>query len=216
MMLLRQGDSALDVLMRKIHLLPFLCLTLFASGARAQGVQNKDIFFLFGANSVNPETIPGSQVTVSGSTSYWNFSYGYGYQVLRKSAASLWVEYVPVFAGNNRVGTSTAGTVSQSWWASTVGVRFMVPLQSRVSIYGATGGGGGSFHEVQAGAGATPVVTSPSTWHGVFDIGGGIDVRLSRRFSIRAELRDWVTGAGLSGIPGRNHPLAFGGVALHF
>ena len=50
----------------------------------------------------------------------------------------------------------------------------------------------------------------------VFDFGGGADVRLSRPFSLRVEVRDFVGGKGLSGVDGRHHVIALGGIALHF
>lgn len=92
----------------------------------------------------------------------------------------------------------------------------MIPLTSRLSVYAAGAGGGGSFHRPQIVPDAGPSVISTVTWHGVFDFGGGVDLRLSRPFSIRGEVRDFVTGAGLGGSPGRNHLIAAGGLALHF
>jgi len=216
MMLLRQGESAFKITMRKIHLLPFLCVTLFPCGARAQtDVQNMDIFFLFGASHVNSQTIGGSAVTLSSATDL-SVSYGYGYQILRKSAASLWVEFAPAFGGVDPVKGSIGGGADLSWKVFDSGLRFMIPVQSRISVYGVAGAGPGFFQETVIKGGANPSLGSTSTVHGVFDFGGGVDFRLTRRLSIRGEFRDYVTGAGLSGVAGRHHPLAFGGVAFHF
>lgn len=108
MMLLRQGESAFKKTMRKIHLLPFLCVTLLPYGARAQSaVQNMDIFFLLGASHVNSQTIGGSAVTLFSATDV-SLRYGYGYQILRKSAASLWVEFAPAFGGVDPVKAASA------------------------------------------------------------------------------------------------------------
>jgi hypothetical protein len=200
---------------RKIHPLLFLGLTLLPGGIRAQGVQNSDIFWLFGANSIPSQSVGGSAATLNGDTGV-TIGYGYGYQIVRKSAASLWVEFSPIFGGANPVGASIPGAVNLTWNAYPIGVRFMIPLQSRVSVYAAAGGGAGNFHVPQIVPGATLSITSVSTWHGVFDFGGGVDVRLARRISLRAEIRDYATGAGLSGVAGRNHPVASGGFGLHF
>lgn len=62
---------------------------------------------------------------------------------------------------------------------------------------------------------ASPAVKSTLTVHGGFDFGGGVDIRLSRYFSIRAEVRDFVTGAGLSGVEGRNHVAPLVGLVFH-
>lgn len=216
MMLLRQGESAFKITMRKIHLLPFLCVTLLPCGAWAQSaVQNMDIFILLGASHVNSQTIGGSAVTLSSATDI-SLSYGYGYQILRKSAASLWVEFAPAFGGVDPVKGSIGGGANLSWDDFSFGIRFMVPVQSRISLYGVAGGGFGVFHEALIKGGANPALDSTSTTHGVFDFGGGVDFRLTRRISIRGEFRDYVTGAGLSGATGRHHGLPLGGVAFHF
>ena len=49
-----------------------------------------------------------------------------------------------------------------------------------------------------------------------FGIGGGVDFRLSRHFSIRVDARDYLTGRELGGIPGRNHFLPMVGLKSHF
>jgi len=201
-------------MMRKTHLLPFLCLILLPSGARAQGVQNSDIFWLFGATSAAAQNV-GSVAIQSGGSSI-ALAYGYGYQIVRQSAASLWVEFAPAFGGSNAIAASIPGVVDLSWSVFPLGVRFMIPLASRVSVYAAVGGGIGDFHLPRVVPGTNPSIGSTATWHGVFDFGGGVDLRLNRRFSLRAEIRDYVTGAGLSGVAGRNRLLPSGGVALHF
>jgi len=201
--------------MRKIPLLRLLCLIVFASGAGAQGVQNSDIFWLFGWSGVKAQSLGTSGVTL-GSSSGLTFNYGYGYQILRKSAASLWIEFSPFFSGSSSVSGSIPGSANLSWSAFAPGVRFMVPVQSRISVYGIAGGGVGEFHVPVILAGTKPVLSDTNTWHGLFDIGGGVDFRLTRFLSMRGEFHDYVTGQGLSGAAGRNHPMAFGGFALHF
>lgn len=92
----------------------------------------------------------------------------------------------------------------------------MLPLQSRVSGYGLLGGGGGWFQYAVINGGSNPYVSSNSTAQGLLVAGGGIDVRLTRRISIRGEVRDLVTSAGLSGASGRHHVLPLFGIAFHF
>jgi hypothetical protein len=52
--------------------------------------------------------------------------------------------------------------------------------------------------------------------HGVLSFGDGMDFRLSEFFSIRVDVRDYVTGRDLAGVLGRNHFLPMFGFALHF
>jgi hypothetical protein len=57
---------------------------------------------------------------------------------------------------------------------------------------------------------------SGNTTTGAFGFGGGLDFRLTRLLSLRAEGRDFVTRAGLGGESGRNHPFFTVGLGLHF
>lgn len=53
-------------------------------------------------------------------------------------------------------------------------------------------------------------------WHGSFDFAGGLDIRLTPRWSIHGELRDYVSGLGLGGSNGRHSLTLVAGAALHF
>lgn len=203
--------------MGKIHLLVVLCLMLVASLAQAQGVQNMDIYWLFGVQSVKSQTIAGTSVTVPGSTGA-TLELGYGYQIVRKSAASLWVELFSMFGGGGHaVAPGIAGTFSSGWGAWVLpGLRFMVPLQSRVSLYAASGGGVGFFDTPTIQQQPFPQASSNTTYHGVFDFGGGVDIRLNRLVSIRGEVRDYVSATRLGGVNGRNRLQLSAGLAMHF
>ncbi len=63
--------------------------------------------------------------------------------------------------------------------------------------------------------GSSPSVSTHETMHGVFTFGDGLDFRLLRWFSVRAEIRDLVTGNQLGGTAGRQHPLPTFGIAFH-
>jgi hypothetical protein len=78
-------------------------------------------------------------------------------------------------------------------------LRLSIPVGSRVSFYGVAGVGYGdiTYHPGAAVSGGT--VKDLTNFHGVFDFGGGIDFRLTRPFSVRGEVRDFVTGSGLGG-----------------
>lgn len=185
--------------------------------ACAQAVQNMDAYYGFGGHSVNSQTIPGTGVTVSGETTL-TFSWDYGYQIKRFSAASLWLEVLDAtHTGTLRSNAaSIPGPIDYSWYAYVPGVRFMVPLRPRISVFGVAGMGVGASHYPVVVAAPLPYVDSNSTFHGVFEFGVGADIRISRWISIRGDVRDFVTGQGLDGVAGRQRVLPTLGLALHF
>jgi opacity protein-like surface antigen len=99
----------------------------------------------------------------------------------------------------------------------TPGIRFNVAPHSRVSLYVAAGVGPAVFGEDTAVAGAGFVRRDTSwTVGAAFDFGGGLDFRLTRLVSLRVEACDFVTGRGLGGVEGRNHPIFSFGLGIHW
>jgi hypothetical protein len=189
---------------------------LFAGGVWAQRIQNMDTYFLAGPSFARTQVIGGTNVTLYGSTGH-NTTVGYGYQVLRKSAASLWVEFAPLVSISPSAETaSIPGAISLTSLIFVPGVRLMVPVQSRISLFGAVGGGLCGCLYATLTSDNPPHLKTNDTTHGVLGVGGGVDFRFSRMFSLRVDVRDYVTGRGLSGIPGRNHFLPMMGLAFHF
>lgn len=86
----------------------------------------------------------------------------------------------------------------------TPGLRFHVNLHSRFSLYAAGGLGGAVSGERTGVPSGQNVVTTRKTY-GSFagNYGGGIDLRLSARWSLRAEARDFRARKEAK-IPGRN------------
>jgi hypothetical protein len=202
-------------------------LALISGGARAQlagaagsvfRVQNFDIAELCTIHSYPSQTIAGSGVTVSGDRGASCASDVFAYQFARASAATFSVEFIPEYraGGNGYPEGNILGSTSRVMSAHTLGIRLMAPLQSRISAYGSLGGGVGGFEYPTVLPTAPPVLSQTLTYHGVVEFGGGLDIRLWRRFSLRGEVRDFVTGQGLSGVPGRNHVLEAIGVGFHF
>lgn len=192
-----------------------LGVLLACRAAWAQRVQNSDIFFLYGAAPISSRAISGSNVTINGQTARTS-EIGYGYQIARFSAASLWLEVVAPATSFATSTSSVPGSVNDDLFAFTAGARVMVPLQSRISVYGVLAGGGGFLQSPVIQAGPTPSITSNESAHGMFVPGGGLDLRLVRFLSIRVEARDFITAAGLSGSAGHNHILPALGIGWHF
>jgi hypothetical protein len=175
-----------------------------------------DIYFLAGPSVARTQVIGGTDVTLFRSTGYSSTT-GYGYQVMRKAAVSLWVEFAPMVNSSPAAQTATIhGSVTQSGLMFVPGVRLMAPVQSRISVFGAMGGGVGWFENATLTSDNPPDLKTHSVIHGVFSFGGGVDFRLSRFISVRVDVRDFVTGRELGGISGRNHPMPMMGFAAHF
>jgi opacity protein-like surface antigen len=86
-----------------------------------------------------------------------------------------------------------------------------------VSFYAAVGVGVGSFGNNTAIVGQGTVSdTSNRTTTVAFGFGGGIDFRLTRLLSLRAEGRDFLTPAGAATSGGHNHAFFMAGIGFHF
>jgi hypothetical protein len=191
----------------------FLFAALLPGAAWAQGFQNREIVIEAGPAWVPSGTLAGTNVRLAGSVGT-GIHTNYGYQVARASAARLMLDVSFLFAEPGLVSQSGhPEAVITSYNAVTAGLRLMVPVESRVTFFPVAGGGFGWFNPPFQGS--TFVVTR-GTVHGVFEFGGGADFRISRHVSLRAEVRNTVTGRQLSGASGRNHVLPLFGVAAHF
>jgi hypothetical protein len=202
--------------MNRSSSLRFLMVALFSGCTWAQGVQNHDIFVSAGPMWNASQAIGATNVTVASSTGS-NLEEDFGYQVARVSAVSLLldVSYMNAAPGGLKANVPVSNSGGTSWSAGALGLRLVIPVSARLSFYTLTSGGGGGFGYPVVVGGSTPSVSTNGTAHGVFVFGGGMDVRLSKRWSIRMDVRDLVTGKDLSG-PGRNHVLPSIGVGLHF
>lgn len=195
--------------------LPLVMLLLLPAGAWAQAYQNNETSVLFGAAFGSTQVIGGSNVTVDGSPGF-STAVGFAFQVMRKSAVSLWVEPFPVITAIPGGSANIPGSASANSELFVPSARLMVPVQSRISLFGALGGGVGYFHNYTLTSDVPPQLKVHGVYHGVAGAGGGVDFRISRHVSIRVDARDYVTGRDLGGVLGRNHFLPLLGVAFHY
>jgi len=191
----------------------FIASLMFSPAAWAQGPQNSDFGFLFGAGSLPGVAVPAISPEPAGFAPgivRWTFQTSYAHQFHTISIGNLFVEVPITFAGKD------TPLVLRSNAYFTPGVRLKIPTGTRVSFYAALGGGmviNGEKDTIVNGqltARTDPTIASP-----VADVGAGIDLRLSRFVSLRAEGRDFITPAGLGGTTGHNHTLFLGGIAFH-
>jgi hypothetical protein len=198
----------------KICLAAILFMLLFPVGACAQFWGNVETYFLYGPTFTKTEVIGGSNVTVLGSAGY-NSTVGFGYRVARKSAVGIWLEMGLPGASPGSQTASIPGSITLGSAMFTPGLRVMIPVQSRISLFVAAGGGSGGFTNANLTSDNPPDLKTHDVAHGVFDFGGGVDIHLWRFLSLRVDVRDYVTGRNLGGVPGRNQFMPQLGVAFH-
>ena len=193
-----------------------LLLLAFAGAAESQ---NSDIGLLVGG------TVPSSKAEITGTTitssatGGISYQFSYAWQFHGWRAVDLHLE-VPV-AGylGNASGMIAPGIVTGSAGRAvflTPGVRFMFHVQRRASLYAATGFGPAWLNTITGTVAQTVSSTSHTSAHPAFEAGGGIDIRLSRVLSLRAETRDFIASGSLAGVTDRNHVLFQFGIGLHF
>jgi opacity protein-like surface antigen len=157
--------------------------------------QNSDLALLAGVSGIRGQTTHIGASTGTLGTVTPSFQINYAWQVLRR-AADLYIELPLVIAvrtsGETVSGPAFNGSVGNADpdIFFTPGVRLKISPESRVSFYGAAGFGIASF-------GATSFILPGPTFvsrnrenSAAFGFGGGIDFRLTRRLSLRADVRD--------------------------
>jgi hypothetical protein len=188
---------------------------LLAAGAAS--AQNSDLGLLLGISGPTHQVLTGTQFRVSSSVGA-SFQINYAAQLKENGAGRLYLE-LPLL-----IGARTASTVSTFVSGSTVtgiyftpGVRFNFTLHPRTSFYAAVGGGLAAFDQ-NFGVVAKGVVTSGSEWKAspALAFGGGLDFRLTRLISLRAEVRDFVSEKGIGLTDGRNHAVFGFGMGFHW
>jgi hypothetical protein len=210
-----------------------LMFVLLSCSAWAQGAQNTDLTGMVGGIGSSSVTFPGT-VNASGAPTSLFFArsaafigqISYAYQLPKPGTGHIWIEVpVTVFVRGSDTIDGNSPLVANAWltdtWLITPGLRFKSRKFGRVSFYGAVGGGLGLFNTIQngvSGPNETVFARTSVQPHPVFDCAGGIDVRLSRLLSLRAELRDFVSTEnawGISAHPGHNHWAPVIGLAFH-
>ena len=192
---------------------------LLGTAGWAQGVQNTEWIVMAGGVHSSGSVIAGTDAMIAGSAGFAT-QLNFGYQVVSTTAGNLWIEtpFTWVWQGAGTITGATIAGITRNVNYITPGVRFKTPTFGRVSFYGLAGGGIGSFWKVDdVVSGVTGTVMADTRFQvsPVFDFGGGMDLRLSRLLSLRAEGRDFFSGANLGGVPGHNHPVFLVGFAFH-
>jgi hypothetical protein len=192
----------------------FPLLALFCCAAFAQ---NTDLGILGGVSESSTQVVGGPGGSISSSVG-GHFQINFAFQLREYKTGRLYLELPFLLGGHARttvgpgVSASTGGNVY-----FTPGVRWNLPIHSRVSLYGTAGGGLVGARRNDVSVGAQQVFTSGFFAVGLAGtVGGGLDMRLSRLVSLRAEARDFISARGYDGSPGHNHVIFGFGVGFHW
>lgn len=195
----------------------FAAVLLWGGPLLAQPSQNSDMAILAGAMPSSSQILTGTSLRISSETNT-GFLMSFGHQLEQTRAGVLWWEFSTVFLGASSVEIGSGVSASNRTSSLLMpGVRFQVSPHPRFQFYGLAGGGWGMLWKSTSTVGSSGVKAG---WDAggqlVGEVGGGMDFRLTRMLSLRAELRDFITAKGQLGRDGRNHPLLMGGIAFHF
>ena len=193
-----------------------LSTSLLLLAPTAIRAQNSDLSVLLGVYWPHGEVTTSPATVVSGSAGA-SLQLNYAWQVIQR-AVDLYVE-LPVIVSVESTSTVSPGLITSSTGPDvyfTPGVRLKISPQSRVSFYGAIGGGVASFAANQVVVARTSSTSTGRASSPALDFGGGIDFRLTRLLSLRFDARDFLTRASLGGSAGRNHGIYEFGIAFHF
>jgi len=135
------------------------------------------------------------------------FQANYGYRFLSARRVALFGE-VHFLANPQRTVDSTNGAATRDVATIyvTPGVRLKFFPSANISPYVAAGGGYGAYEQSLTTLNGQPNPAPRAINRGVFDFGGGVDVKFWRFISLRGEVRDFSTGR-----PAYNLPMITGG-----
>jgi hypothetical protein len=205
--------------MMKASLMRWLVLALLPACGWAQNDRDHvEIFYGFVVSDIHipSQTIPGTQVTLSSASPQSN-PYGVAFRLTRLSYGQLWIEFPWTSVSPTQSTSIPPYSVQRTTQAMVPGLRYAIPLDhhswpakkfplySGLSAYVSAGAGLGFFDYPVVVSAPQPQVFLNSTTHGVFDVAGGIELHLFHTEGLRFDVRDLVTGQGLSGVAGRNH-----------
>jgi hypothetical protein len=198
----------------------------------AQGVQNAEIIVMVGGVYSHSAVVESGNVVLSGTTivegptvvlsgsSGFTTQLSFGYQVASTKLGNVFIEtpFTYTWQATGSIVGAMIGGFSRDVTYITPGVRLKTRTFRRVSFYGAAGGGYAGFWRIDSViSGPNGTVAANTSFHpsAVFDYAGGVDLRLSRLLSLRAEARDFVSAANLGGVTGHNHPVFLIGFVFH-
>jgi opacity protein-like surface antigen len=145
----------------------------------------------------------------------------YGRRFLNGHTAALYGE-INFLASPTREVSSSVTTATHDFASLyiTPGIRLKFLPASRISPYAVVGGGYADYEQSTSRIDGQTNTVSRQLGRGVFDFGAGVDARVWRFVALRAEARDFFTGAPAYNIPsisgGQHNIVATGGFVLRW
>lgn len=206
--------------MKTKALTTLLFLLALAGNSFAQDQKN-EVGLLLGALSTGSREIRLPTLSTADINSGITYQASYGRRIVDGKVAALYGEVV--FAATPLQEVRSTNTTIPRDYASlflTPGLKIKFLPSWRVSPYVAAGGGYARFAESEFRTNDQPNTGQRGTNRGVFNYGGGVDIRVIRFLSLRGEVRDFVSGNPNFNSPflsNRQHNvLTSGGIVLHF
>jgi opacity protein-like surface antigen len=187
---------------------------LLAAAVSAAFAQNSDLGLLLGVghmvNGIDTATVTSGSVSASGQINY-------AIQLHNSPGGRLYLE-LPLIITGTSIGTVAGGVssgISESIFFFTPGVRYKFTPASRVSLYAAGGVGFAAVARSEgiSGNGAAQGYSEVGAT-GAVDFGLGLDFRLTRLMSLRADAREDLSFAHVRGA--YQHQFFMIGIGLHF
>lgn len=193
-------------MIRKLALLSLvLCLTIVA-GTLPLAAQNNELGVTVGGYfPINSQSGAGTAFAAGGS---------FAHRIIGVPLVSVYFE-LPVYGTFNSVTdivSTTQGRAKYSGLFVTPGLKLKLASGFPISPYFVAGGGLARFSK-------SNVSTDSTTNTGVFDVGGGLDLKIAPFVSARGEVRDYYSGSPniQTGFTSREHQLITSvGLVLRF
>jgi opacity protein-like surface antigen len=196
-----------------IRILTCFCLAgVFGSSAFAQ---RQELGLTLGALF---ETDRGGGLTSGAGT---GFQANYGFRLAGGDKAALFLETHFLASPLREVETrDSSATANYASLYVTPGLRIKFAPNARISPYVAVGGGLAWYEQSREQVGGGPNSAPRNIYRGAFQFGGGVDVKVWRFLSLRAEVRDFYTGSPAYNVAevrgGQHNVVAGGGFSLRF
>ncbi|HEX4948482.1 MAG TPA: hypothetical protein VFZ34_17545 [Blastocatellia bacterium] len=206
--------------MKNTLLMTLMFLLALAGNSFGQDQKN-EVGLLLGALSTGNREIRLPTLSTADIGSGITYQASYARRLLDAKVASLHVEVLLAATPLQKV-RSTNTTIPRDYASLflTPGLKVKFLPGWRVSPYVAAGGGYARFAESEFRTNDQPNLGQRGTNRGVFNYGGGVDIRVIRFLSLRGEVRDFVSGNPNFNAPflsNRQHNvLTSGGFVLHF
>jgi hypothetical protein len=207
--------------LKRLAVAVLVSVCAFAAHATAQ---KNELSGLIGRTFISDQTISGS-TTSDNKLRFgdgWNFEANYSRRVFEAGLLGVSLEVPFVFGFDEDLHAALPTRIPEDYrsYFLTPAARLNVFSGFAVSPWVSVGGGFGHFSPSSGLLFGGNNTGKTGTTTGVFQVGGGLDVKLIRKFSLRAEVRDFQSGVPKLGVTtdkSRQHNLFVGvGVVWHF